>query len=92
MAKSGKHYKFTFGRRGIYWETWTVEADSAEEALDLVSDGSGDMCDYKELEFIDYYDDDYELQDSEIIDPLYKMIADKNAEILERKKKELENG
>lgn len=92
MAKSDKQYRYTYGRRGIYYETWTIEADSPEEALELLDGGNGEMCDYKELEFVDYHDDDYELEDSEIIDPLYKMIADKNAEILERKKRELENG
>ena len=91
MAKSDKAYKFTFYKKALYYETWTVEADSETEAREILNDGGGDM-DYKDLEYYEDYDYDYTLEDTEIIDPLLKMISDKNAEILEAKKRELENG
>ena len=89
MAKSDKAYKFTFYKKALYYETWTVEADSEEEAREILEDGGGDM-DFKDLEYYEDYDYDYTLEDREIIDPFYKMVADKNAEILESKKKEKE--
>jgi len=66
-------------------------SDSEAEAKEILEDGGGDM-DFKDLEYYEDYDYDYTLEDTEIIDPLLKMISDKNAEILEAKKKELDNG
>ena len=92
MAKSDKAYKFTFYKKALYYETWTVEADSETEAKEILEGGGGYM-DWKDLEYYEDYDYDYTLEDTEIIDPLLKMIADKNAEILESKMQELkENG
>lgn len=88
---SSKTFKFSFYKKALYYETWTVEADSEAEAREILEDGGGDM-DFKDLEYYEDYDYDYTLEDREIIDPLYKMVADKNAEILEAKKKELDNG
>lgn len=69
MAK----YKFQVSRRSIMLETYFVEADSEEEALEICFDG-----DVPEpvLEFIDWMDDDYEVDGKECIDPLYTMIKE----------------
>lgn len=57
--------KYTFSRRSIVMETFTVTADSEAEALDLVMDGAPgvEIDDYKE--WIDWYDDHYQLDDVE---------------------------
>jgi hypothetical protein len=57
--------KYTFSRRSIVEETFTVIADSESEALDLVMDGAPgvEIDDYKE--WIDWYDDEYGLVDTE---------------------------
>jgi hypothetical protein len=69
MAK----YKFEVTRRSIMCETYFVEADSEEEALEICADG-----DIPEplLEFIDWYDETYEVEGKECIDPLYTMIKE----------------
>ena len=71
-----KRYKYTLVRRAIVWETWTVEADTLEEAEELCYNGDADLL--PETEFIDYYDSDYELADQETLDPLVKMVEEYN--------------
>jgi hypothetical protein len=69
MAK----YKFQISRRSIMLEVYWVEADSEEEALEIANDGNaGDPA----LDWIDWMDDQYEVDDVEIIDPLYRMVKD----------------
>jgi hypothetical protein len=54
-------------------ETYFVQADSEEEAMELAYDGNaGDP----QMEWIDWMDDCYEVDDVEIIDPLYKMVKE----------------
>jgi hypothetical protein len=53
----------------VYW----VEADSEEEAMEIAYDGNaGDPA----LDWVDWMDDQYEVDDVEIIDPLYKMVKE----------------
>ena len=69
MAK----YRYEITRRSIVCETYWVEADSEEEALEICTNGCAED---PQLDFIDWYDDNYEIEDTEIIDPLYKMIKE----------------
>ena len=69
MAK----YRYELTRRSIVCETYFVEADSEEEAIEVLMNGAGDD---PQLEFIDWYDDNYEVEHTECIDPLYKMVKD----------------
>ena len=67
-------FKFTFSRRVVMNEVYVIEADSEEEAVDALSEGwYGDPV---ETEFVDWYDDDFELDRTEVIDPLHTMIKD----------------
>jgi len=69
MAK----YKFQISRRSVMLETYWVEADSEEEAMEIAYDGNaGDPA----MEWLDWMDDQYEVDDVEIIDPLYKMVKE----------------
>jgi hypothetical protein len=69
MAK----YKFQISRRSIMLEVYWVEADSEEEAMEIAYDGNaGDPA----LDWIDWMDDQYEVDDVEILDPLYKMVKE----------------
>ena len=66
--------RYTFTRRAIYWDEEVVIADTFEEAYEKV--GNGDSDEYELGDFYDYYDDDYELVDEEIQDPLVTMVAE----------------
>lgn len=65
---------YTFSRRAIYWEEEIVEADSVEEAYEKVGNGEGDELNIQD--FYEYYDDDYELVDERINDPLVNMVVE----------------
>ena len=65
---------YRFERRAIYWEEEVVYADTVEEAWQKVD--SGDADERHIQDFYDYYDDDYELIDEEIADPLVTMVAE----------------
>jgi hypothetical protein len=78
-------YRFTFSRRVVMNEVYEIEADSEEEANDAMSEGwYGDPV---ATEFVDWYDDNYELDSMEVIDPLHKMLVayekDKSVDILD---------
>jgi hypothetical protein len=67
-------YKFTFSRRVVINEVYEILADSEEEANDAMSEGwYGDPVN---TEFVDWYDDNFELEQTEVLDPLHKMIVD----------------
>jgi len=67
MAK----FKFTVSRRSITLESYEIEADTEEEALAAAYNGeTGDPT----LEFVDWYDDEYEVDDTEEIEPLYELV------------------
>ena len=66
-------FKFELYRRSITCETYWVEADTEEEAIEIAANGDvGDPI----LEFIDWYDDNYVVESKECIDPLYVMVKD----------------
>jgi DNA-dependent RNA polymerase auxiliary subunit epsilon len=70
--------KFTFWRNCIVAETFEVEAESEEEARELVRD-----ADVKYEEWIDWLSDDFELENVEELDPLYRMVKDyKSVDVL----------
>ena len=66
-------FKFELYRRSITCETYWVEADTEEEAIEIAANGDvGDPI----LEFMDWYDDEYIVESKECIDPLYVMVKD----------------
>jgi hypothetical protein len=69
MAK----FKFEVTRRSIMLETYFVEADTEEQALEICYDGD---VPEPALEFVDWMDDEYEVEGKECIDPLYVMVKD----------------
>ena len=70
MAK----FKFTLCRAAVIDEYYEIEADSEEEALSLALDGNyGDPV---RTEFVDWRDDEYQVCDEELIEPLYRMVKD----------------
>ena len=67
-------YKFIVVRAAVIDEYYEVEADSEEEALSIAYDGNlGDPC---KTEFVDWRDDEYQVCDTEEIEPLYRMVKD----------------
>ncbi len=68
--------RYTFWRNCIVAETFEVEAESEEEARELVRD-----ADVKYEEWIDWLSDDFELEHVEELDPLYKMVKEYKCDI-----------
>lgn len=66
--------RFTFWRNSIVAETYVVEAESEEEAREML--WNGDMGDPVKEEWIDWDSRDFELEDVEELDPLYRMVKD----------------
>lgn len=67
-------HKFILVRAARIDEYYEVEADSKEEALEIAYDGN--LADPFKTEFIDWADDEYQVVDVEVIDPLYVMVKD----------------
>ena len=65
--------KFTFWRNAIVAETYIVEAKDEEEAREMLRDGQVEV--FSE-EWMDWATDDFELEDWEELDPLYRMVKD----------------
>lgn len=73
-----KAFRYTLYRRSIFSEMFYIEANSIDEALELANEGAMDM-EPVASEWMDYYDDHYEIdetEDPEPLDPLYKMIKE----------------
>jgi hypothetical protein len=66
-------FKFELYRRSITCETYWVEADTEEEAIEKAGNCEAEGPD---LEFLDWYDDNYVVESKECIDPLYVMVKD----------------
>jgi hypothetical protein len=66
--------KFTFWRNAIVAETYEVEAESEEEAREMV--WNGDCGDPIRTEWMDWANDGFELEHVEELDPLYRMVKD----------------
>lgn len=67
-------HKFILVRAARIDEYYEVEADSESEALEYAYDGN--LGDPIRTEFIDWSDDEYQVVDVEVIDPLYVMVKD----------------
>lgn len=65
--------KFTFWRNAIVAETYEVVAESEEEARELLFNG---CCDPVHEEWIDWHSDNFEIEEVEELDPLYRMVKD----------------
>lgn len=70
-------FRFTVARRSIIEETFTVEADSWDEALERAGNGEYDDNSVQQ-EWLDWYDDTFSTTDiePEPLDPLYKMVKE----------------
>lgn len=65
--------KFTFWRNAIVAETYVFEAESEEQAREMLQNGEVEI--YSE-EWMDWATDDFELEDVVELDPLYRMVKD----------------
>ena len=65
--------KFTFWRNSIVTECFYVTAESEEHAREMLQN-----CEYESevTEFVDWATDDFEIEDVEELDPLYRMVKD----------------
>jgi hypothetical protein len=64
--------RFTIWRRTESVETYEVESESYEEAIEQLNNGCHDP---KDTEFIDWIDG-WQLDQIEELDPLYRMVKD----------------
>jgi hypothetical protein len=67
-------FKYILVRAAIIDEYYEVEADSEQEALEMAIDG--DLADPIKTDFVDWRDDEYQICDTEELDPLYVMVKD----------------
>lgn len=65
--------KFTFWRNAIVAETYEVVADNEDAARELLMNGAVDPVN---AEFMDWETDRFELEFTEELDPLYRMVKD----------------
>lgn len=65
---------YTLIRAAVIDETYEIEADSEEEALEIAYNGQ--LGDPVKTEFIDWRDDSYEIANVDVIEPLYRMVKD----------------
>ena len=65
--------KFTFWRNAIISETYEVEAESEEAAREQLMNGLHDAV---HTEWMDWHSDQFELEFTEEMDPLYVMVKD----------------
>ncbi len=75
-------HRFAVSRRSIIEETFFVEADSWDEALEKARDGNYDDSKIQ-TEWIDWYDDHFEAAsefEPEPLCPLHKMVKEYDAQ------------
>lgn len=65
---------YTLVRAAVIDEYYEIEADSEEEALSQAYDGN--LGDPVRTEFMDWRDDEYSVVETEVIEPLYRMVKD----------------
>jgi hypothetical protein len=65
--------KFTFWRNAVIAETYEVTADSEEAAREQLMNGTVEPV---ITEFMDWYTDDFQLEETEELDPLYVMVKE----------------
>jgi hypothetical protein len=67
-------YKYILVRAAVIDEYYEIEADSEDEAREIALDGNyGDPI---KTEFVDWRDDEWQVADTEEIEPLYRMVKD----------------
>jgi hypothetical protein len=69
-------FKFLMSRTSLIEESWWVEADTEEEAMELALDGEVDNSDPDRRNWIEYYDEEWSIDQQECIDPLDRMVKD----------------
>ena len=74
MRSSMATHKFILVRAAVIDEYYEVEADSETEALEIAYDGN--LGDPVRTDFVDWRDDEYQVVETEVIDPLYVMVKD----------------
>lgn len=67
-------YKMIIVRAAIIDEYYEVEVDSEEEAINIAQ--SGELGDPFKTDFVDWKDDEWQVCDTEEIEPLYRMVKD----------------
>jgi len=67
-------FKYIIVRAAVIDEYYEIEADSEQEAVEMAMDG--DYGDPIKTEFVDWRDDEWQVADTEPIDPLYRMVKD----------------
>lgn len=73
-------YRYTISRTAIISETYTVEADSEEEAIELANNGAIDYDNCKVNEqWLDWYGDEWDIDHREDLCPLTKMVKEYDA-------------
>lgn len=72
MAK----YRFLMSRTSLIEESWWVEADTEDEAMEKAFDGDADNNEPAFRNWIDYADDEWTIDEKECIDPLYVMVKE----------------
>jgi hypothetical protein len=65
--------RFTFWRNAIVAETYEFEAESEEQAREMLQRGEVEVMNE---EWMDWATDDFELEYVEELDPLYRMVKD----------------
>jgi hypothetical protein len=65
--------RFTYWRNAIVSELYVVEAESEEQAVEMLQNGEVEV---HSEEWMDWATDRFELEHVEIIDPLYRMVKD----------------
>ena len=65
--------RYRLQRRSIIDETFYVEAEDPDEALQIAKDG-GAVQDPDDVSWCEWYDEDYEITMTEELDPLYVMV------------------
>ena len=72
-----KKARFLMSRTSIIVESWWVDADSEDEAMQLAMDGEADNGEPYRREWLDYYDDEWTIDDKESRDDLVLFIKSK---------------
>ena len=78
-----KAFKFTFFRKSIYEERFVIEADTLEEAEEIMN-GSGSYPDPVSTEWMNWYDEEFVTDPDfppEPQCPLYKMVKERACDI-----------
>lgn len=71
-------YKFTFHRRALIEEEYVVEAESSEEAYNIMY--NGEYGDPESTNFIDWDDDGWEITGREEVEQLTKFIKSRDVD------------